>query len=139
MTATLPTTIAAPTPTVDDLEVTRALLAAILHRDEAALLGLFAPDVWFRALVVRDLIEHHDALGAVATYHGWFGQAAAFEVLHASYAPAVSRHHLCYRVRLRPAWAPDVWHVIEQSGYVRIRDGRVSRLDLVCTGFVPEP
>jgi flavin-dependent dehydrogenase len=38
----------------------------------------------------------------------------------------------------RPTWAPDVWHVIEQSGYARIADGRVRRLDLVCTGFVPE-
>jgi hypothetical protein len=142
MSASSPSTVSEqlrlPTPSGDDLAIARTLLTAITRRDELALLRLFAPDVWFRALVVREVLERHDALGAVAIYHGWFGRAEAFDVLGTSLAPAVSRSHLSYRVRLRPDWAPDVWHVIEQSGYVRVRDGRIARLDLVCTGFVPE-
>jgi hypothetical protein len=37
--------------------------------------GMFAhlqPDVWFRALVVRESIEHHDAVATVAAFRGWF-------------------------------------------------------------------
>jgi hypothetical protein len=124
-------------PVADAATVARRLLEAIVHRDEPALFELLAPDVWLRAMLVREVIEHHDAVTAVARFHGWFGTAAACEVLDAATSPAFSREHLRYRFRLRPAWAPDVWHVIEQSGYARVRDGRVARLDLVCTGFVP--
>jgi hypothetical protein len=42
-----------------------------------------------------------------------------------------------YRVAERPAWVPEQWHVIAQTGYLRVRDGRISRLDLVCTGYHP--
>jgi hypothetical protein len=27
--------------------------------------------------------------------------------------------------------------VIEQTGFCRVKDGRISRIDLVCTGFHP--
>jgi hypothetical protein len=46
------------------------------------------------------------------------------------------------RCRLTPGgrgWVLWLWHVIEQTGYVRVQHGRIRRLDLVCTGFVPEP
>jgi hypothetical protein len=122
----------------DASTVARRLLDAIVARDEYEMFELFAPDVWLRAMLVREVVEHHDAVAAVARFHGWFGTALAVEVQDAATSPAFSREHLRYRFRLRPAWAPDVWHVIEQSGYARIRDGRVARLDLVCTGFVPE-
>jgi hypothetical protein len=119
MTATLVTptaTLVTPTATLvtpTAAQVTSALLRAIVERDVPALRELFAPD-------------------------GWFGHAAEVRVLMATTAPAGSRELLRYRLRLRPHWAPDVWHVIEQTGYARIADGRVRRLDLLCTGFVPE-
>jgi hypothetical protein len=104
----------------------------------AALRELLAPDVWFRALVVHELLEQHDVPATLAIFDGWFGHAAEVQVLLAEVAPAGSRELLRYRLRLRPHWAPDVWHVIEQTGYARVADGRVRRLDLLCTGFVPE-
>ena len=128
---------AAPTLTADEV-VVRRLLAAIVDRDEATLFELFAPDLWFRALLIHELVEHHHAVAAVAMFRGWFGRGIPVEVLHTATYPVASRQYLSYRFRLRPEWAPDVWHVIEQSGYVRVRDGRVARLDLVCTGFFPE-
>ena len=42
-----------------------------------------------------------------------------------------------YNLLLRPEWAPDQWHVVEQSGYCRVTNDQVTRLDLVCTGFFP--
>jgi hypothetical protein len=142
-TTRVPTTGRSPFPTSaspqpDGERVAERLLRAIVERDGAALLTRFAPDVWLRVMLVREVIEHHDAVSAVARFQGWFGSAAACEVLHAATYPVASRQHLTYRFRLRPSWAPDVWHDIEQTGYLRVRDGRVSRLDLVCTGFHPE-
>jgi hypothetical protein len=129
-----------PYPTGDDPEaVVRRFLAAVLDRDERRLFAHLQPDVWFRALLVREVIEHHDAVSTVAVFRGWFLEAPDVEVLEVTTAPALSRVHLRYRVRLRPAWDPEVWHVIEQAGYARVRDGAISRLDLTCTGFVPEP
>lgn len=122
---------------VDPGTVTRQLLDAITRRDEPTLLALFAPDVWLRVMLVREVVEEHEAVSALARFHGWFGTAAACEVVRAVTHPAASRHFLSYRFVLRPPWAPEVWHTIEQSGYARVRDGRVSRLDLVCTGYVP--
>jgi hypothetical protein len=128
---------AAPTIPADEV-VVRRLLAAIVDRDEATLFELFAPDLWFRALLVHELVEHHDAVAALAMFRGWFGRGIPVEVLHTATYPVASRQYLSYRFRLQPEWAPDVWHVIEQSGYVRVREGRIARLDLVCTGFFPE-
>jgi hypothetical protein len=123
--ATLPTTLGGD------------LLTAIAGRDPAALTAVLAPDVWFRALVVRDLIEVHTAAATVALFEGWFHRAHDLEVLRLATYPVASREHVSYRFRLRPDWAPETWHVIEQSGYVRVHEGRVRRLDLTCTGFVP--
>jgi hypothetical protein len=128
---TTTTTLSTPT-------VAGQLLDAIVTRDEDQLRRLFSPDVWFRVLIVRRTVETHDAETAIATFRSWFGGAVQLQVLHTATYPIGGREHLSYRLRLRPDWAPEVWHVIEQSGYARIHEGRVRRLDLVCTGFVPE-
>jgi hypothetical protein len=118
--------------------VVDALLRAILDRDPVALAGLLAPDVWFRAMLVHEVVEYHDPASTVKMFLGWFHRAVELEVVESTTAPALTREFLRYRVRLRPDWAPDVWHTIEQSGYARVADGRIRRLDLVCTGFVPD-
>jgi hypothetical protein len=123
----------------DEAVLVDRFLRAVIQGDEATLFTLLDPDVWLRAMLVREVIEERDAVATIARLHGWFGSAVAREVLHAATSPVASRHHLSYRFLLRPVWAPDVWHLIEQSGYARVRDGRISRLDLVCTGFHPHP
>ena len=118
--------------------VARRLLHAIVSRDDLELHELLSDDIWMRAMLVRGTVEAHDAVGAVAMLQSWFGDAVELQTLHASTHSVGGREHLTYRLRLRPGWASDTWHVIEQTGYARIRDGQVRRLDLVCTGFVPE-
>jgi hypothetical protein len=126
------TTLYAP-PKADT--TARAFLDALARRDFSALRWLLADDVWFRILLPRQMVETHTAAEAVAAFHQWYGIVAAFEVQHLDHHTMAGREFVAYRFRLRPAWAPDQWHLIEQSGYVRVRDGRISRLDLVCTGF----
>lgn len=136
--ATSTLTLGRPGDPRPDAQVARAFLHAVVTRDERTLQGLLAVDVWTRAMVVRELLERHDAETTVALFDGWFGSAHDLQVVHAVTYPALTREAVTYRLRLRPAWAPDVWHAIEQTGYLRLQDGRIRRLDLVCTGFVPE-
>lgn len=138
----LPTAIdGAGVPRADartDAQVARAFLAAVVTRDERSLRALLAPDIWSRAMVVREVLERHDAENTIALFHGWFGTAHTVQVLWTTTYPVATREAVAYRLRLLPEWAPDVWHVIEQTGYLRVQQGRIRRLDLVCTGFVPE-
>lgn len=129
----------APSPGADTLRVADLLVDAVTTADAAALRELLAEDIWFRALLVREIVECHHRDETLTWLHGWYGTAVAREVLHVETVPVATRVRVTWRLRLRPAWAPDVWHVIEQTGYARIVDGRVRRLDLTCTGFVPEP
>ncbi len=125
--------------TSNDTEVARAFLQAVVTGDDPALRALLDDDVWFRAMLVREVVEGHDADEALALFSGWFGTAHEVRVLRATTTSVATREAVTYRLRLRPHWAPEVWHVIEQTGYLRIQDGVIRRLDLVCTGFVPEP
>lgn len=117
--------------------VARTFLDTLARRDFVALSDLFTEDVWFRILLPRQTVEAHTAARTVAALYQWYGTAVGFEVQQLDHHTMAGREFVAYRFRLRPEWAPGQWHVIEQSGYVRIRDGRIARLDLVCTGFHP--
>jgi hypothetical protein len=131
-------TVTAPSVLLSPSEVAAAFLDAVVTADADALRALLTTDVWLRAMLVRDVVEDHRADAAVERFDGWIWTAHEVQVLHATTRSAGLREAVTYRLRLRPAWAPDVWHVIEQTGYLRIVDGRIRRVDLVCTGFVPE-
>jgi hypothetical protein len=136
---TPPTSPAATAAGPTSAAIARALLLAIVTWDEPRLRSLLADDVWLRAMLVTEVVEEHDPDAVVERFRGWYGTAAGLEVVRATHDTIATREAIAYRVRLRPSWAPEQWHLIEQSGYVRVRAGRVSRLDLVCTGFHPLP
>ncbi|HSF15917.1 MAG TPA: nuclear transport factor 2 family protein [Vicinamibacteria bacterium] len=112
-------------------------LDALGRRDYDALSSLLAPNVWFRALLPRKLYDLDNRQEAIATFRSWFGGAADFQVLETDHHTLVSREYIRYRFLLRPDWGPEQWHVIEQVGFFRVKEGSISRLDLVCTGFFP--
>jgi hypothetical protein len=113
-------------------------IEAMVAWDEPSVRELLADEIWFRALLVRDVIERHDVATTLDVLHGWYGSAHETELLQAATEVVATRERLTYRVRLRPSWEPGVWHLIEQTGYLRVLDGRISRLDLACTGFHPQ-
>jgi hypothetical protein len=116
----------------------RHLVDAIVRRDWDALERCLAPNVWMRALLPRQIVECHTAANTVAVIAGWFGGAHEFEIDRLDPDPWTgARVHVGWHVRLRPDWEPDRWHVVEQVGFCKVVDGRVTRLDLVCTGFLP--
>jgi hypothetical protein len=58
-------------------------------------------------------------------------------MIQAEHQTMIGRDYLRYRFLVRPEFAPTQWHVVEQTGFVRVRDGRITRIDMVCTGFHP--
>ena len=112
-------------------------LEALGRRDFAEVASRLAPNVWLRVLLPRKVVETYDAEDAVAELQGWFGMASDFQVLETDHHTVEGREFIRYRFLLRPDWALGQKHVIEQTGFCRVKDGRISRLDLVCTGFFP--
>ena len=117
--------------------VARRLLDAIVTRDFDSLDTILAADVWMRALLPRELVETHSAAAATEVIRGWFAAHEALEVVSTEQHTVEGREFLAYNLRVRPDWAPDVWHIVEQSAYCRVADDKVTRLDLLCTGFFP--
>ena len=119
--------------------VTRRFLSALARRDFSAVEATFFPGVWMRAMLVRETRETHDHVGALAALREWFAHAEDLEVCELEQATVEGRQRVRWQFVLRPDWAPGTLHRIEQVGYVTVRLGRITRLDVVCTGFHPVP
>ena len=81
--------------------------------------------------------ESNTSKEAADAYRSWYGSARRFKMLTAEHSTMASREYLRYRFLVLPPWAPEEWHVIEQAGFCRVKGDRISRLDIVCTGFHP--
>jgi hypothetical protein len=124
-------------PTAPAATTARAFVEAVVTRDHNALEDLLTGDVWLRSLLPRMAIEEHGRDAVLEVFHGWFGSAHEMRVQATYHHEAGGREHVGWQLLLRPDWEADVWHLIEQIGYVRVSDRRVRRVDLVCTGFQP--
>jgi len=112
------------------------LVAALAERDFPRLAGALAPDVRMRALITPGLVEISGADAAAAKFSGWFGEAEELEIVSSDSDRVADRLHVSYRLRVkRPA---DGWKVVEQHLFCALDDGRITDLDLLCTGFRPE-
>jgi hypothetical protein len=112
-----------------------ALVAALAERDYGRLAGALAPDVRMRALIPPGLVELSGAGHAAAKFAAWFGEAEALELVDSGNAPVGDRLHVFYRLRVKRSGDP--WKLVEQHLLCTLDDGRISALDLVCTGFRP--
>jgi len=115
----------------------RSSLELLGQSDFQGLRRLLADDVWLRGLLVREVHESDTADEAVEALRSWVGCPAGHRMLEASHHSLGGREFLRYRFLVRPPWAPRDWHVIEQAGFCGVRDGRIRRLDLACTGYFP--
>ena len=126
--------------TVDEAPST-TFVEALARRDFAAVEATLSPAVRFRALLPSGAMEWQGSGAVVERLTAWFGAAERFEVQEASAQPVADRMEVRYRFRLRPhPFVPESgWHVIEQQAFCEIADGKIVALDLLCTGFRPEP
>jgi hypothetical protein len=115
-------------------QVGEALIAALAARDFAALAACFHPEVRFRALIPPGVREAANARDAAAQLRRWFGEADHLELLEWEAGKLADRLHVRYRFLVMDA---DGRQVVEQQGYGDVQEGRIVRLDLLCSGFRP--
>ena len=116
-----------------------SFLEGLAAQDFARLGGALAADAHLRALLPSGLREWAGA-GAIADrFAYWFGNTQDFDLVEATVGEVGGRLHLHWRLRLRAERLGAGWFTVEQQVYADTdENGRIARLDLLCTGYRPE-
>jgi len=125
----------------DESPTCHRFLDALGNRDWQRLESILDSKMRFRALVPGpeksgELRTSLDGAGTVRYLRLWFGEADHFEIKKSEVHRVTSRYHFSYLIRLHDE---DGWQVIEQHVYCDIRNGLIQGLDLLCSGFIPDP
>jgi hypothetical protein len=105
-------------------------------RNFVELARVLAPDAVARFLLPRGPQETVGADAIAGRFEGWFGSAGDFTVLSTGNQTVGGRSLLRWRFGLhREGRAPEV---IEQVAFVDAGPDGVYRLDLLCSGFLPD-
>lgn len=115
-------------------------LEGLASRNFLHLATALGPTVRLRALLPPGPAEWKGRDEVADAFGAWFGSATEFELVDAEVGEVGGRLHLSWRLRMRPA-PFDIgagWHVVEQQAYAD-GDDAIERLDLLCSGFHPEP
>jgi hypothetical protein len=115
-----------------------ALLDGLAAQDFARLGGALAADACLRALLPSGLWEWAGAEAIAGRFERWFGGTEDFELVEAAVGEVGGRLHLHWRLRLRAERLGAGWFTVEQQVYADADGGRIARLDLLCTGYLPE-
>lgn len=110
-------------------------VTALVDGDTPRLAGTLDRDVQMRALLPPGSIEVLGAEAVAGKFAAWFGNAERLELLRSASEPVADRLHVSYRLRLRRPG--ESWKVVEQHLLCAHDGGRITALDLVCTGFRP--
>jgi hypothetical protein len=114
-------------------------LQGLADQDFAALVGTLAADARLRALLPKGLREWNGGEEIAGQFARWFGDTVDFELVEAALGEVGGRLQLRWRLRLRAERLGAGWFTVEQQAYGDAgEDGRIARLDLVCTGYRPE-
>jgi hypothetical protein len=121
------------------LAVAGRLIDGLAARDFDLLVDAFDPEVAFRALLPRRVLEVRGTDAVHATFTRWFGGAQRWEVLEAVLGEVGGRVHLRWRVRLTDPAIGEGAFLVEQVVYADAgSDGRLRDVALLCTGYRPE-
>jgi hypothetical protein len=112
------------------------LVTALAERDFPRLAEILSPDVRMRALIPPGHIELSGADTAAAKFSSWFADAEEFELIRSGSDMVADRLHVFYRLRVRKPG--DLGKIVEQHLLCALDEGRITALDLVCTGFRPD-
>jgi hypothetical protein len=112
------------------------LVAALAERDFDPLAGALAPDVRMRALIPPGAVEVSGAAAVAAKFASWFGETEGLELVRSASDEVGDRLHVSYRLRVQKRGDP--WKVVEQHLFCALDDGRITTVDLVCSGLRPD-
>ena len=111
-------------------------VTALVDGDAPRLAGTLDPDVQMRALLPPGPIEVLGAEAVAGKFAAWFGSAEEVQLMRSGSDAVADRLHVSYRLRVRRSG--DLWNVVEQHLLCAHDGGRITALDLVCSGFRPE-
>jgi hypothetical protein len=111
-------------------------LVALSQRDFDRLQALFHPAMRFRALIPPGFREGSDAEESVAHFRRWFGPAEIIEVLASDVEELGERSRFTYKLHVREEGK---WYVVAQQAFCTFEGDTIVAMDLVCSGFMPEP
>ena len=119
--------------------VAGSFLEGLAGQDFSRLGGALAAGARLRALLPSGLYEWAGAAAIAGRFAGWFGDTEDFELTEAAVGEVGGRLHLQWRLRLRAGRLGPGWFTVEQQAYADTDEsGRITRLDLLCTGYLPE-
>ena len=114
------------------LEMGEDWIAAITEGAFNRLEGFCQPEVTSTLLLPKRVMTLDNAVDLAAKYREWFGSCTDFRVEGSRVNRVGRRLGIFYRFRL---WDDEAWYTIEQQVYCTLKDGRVERLHLLCSGF----
>ena len=116
----------------------RALVEAVCDRRADGIVAALAPDARMRALLPGGLREWSGAEVVAERFGRWFGDAD-MEVVERDVREVGGRVQVRWLVRVRAERLGEGWRLVEQVAYVDADDsGRLTGVDLLCTGYMPE-
>lgn len=115
----------------------QAFVDQLIARNFEQLARTLAPDVVARFLLPRGTDEAVGARAVTRRLEGWFGSAWGFTVLTTDAEQVGRRWRL--RWKLRMSRDGKSTELIEQVAFVDEGPAGISRLDLLCSGFLPDP
>ncbi len=128
-----------PRPGVTPASVGGAFLEALASQDFDRLASVLSDDVRLRALLPAGPSQWEGVDEIKARFIAWFGDADGFELVDSIVGDIGPRLYLRWRVRMQAQRLGHGWFVVEQQAYADTDDdGRVRRLSLLCSGYLPE-
>ena len=118
------------------MDVGSRYVEALATRDTETLVDLFAAHVLFLGLTpMWSCVAHAPEQVVEDVLYEWFGPTDVVEVVeHVEVSTVVDRHRVVYRFRVRN---PDGVFRVEQCAYFDLdADGRISRMHVLCSGFL---
>ena len=112
------------------------LAGALVAGDFDRLTSMLAADVHMRALIPPGLVELSGAAAAAAKFASWFGGSNRLELVRTGSDEVGDRLHVFYRLRVKRS--DDPTSIVEQHLFCSLDEGRITALDLVCSGLRPE-
>jgi len=114
----------------------QAFVDQLAARNFEHLAHTLAPDAVARLSLPRGVQEAAGADAIARRFEGWFGGASQFTVLSTANQPVGERRLLQWRFRLsRDGRSTEV---IEQVAFADVGPDGIYRLDLLCSGFLPD-
>ncbi len=120
-------------------ECVGAFLEGLALQDFGRLARALAADARLRALLPGGLREWSGAEVIADRFARWFAETKEFQLVDAAISTVEGRLQLRWRLRLQAERLGPGWFTVEQQAYADAsEDGRITQLDLLCTGYLPE-